>query len=67
MNPLAVVAGAMLVQQTLITFASSAVPVLVPPISEAFAVDPGLLGVFTSLLYGCGIATAVASGGFILR
>ncbi len=67
MNPLAIVAGAMLVQQTLITFASNAVPVLVPPIAEAFQVNPGLLGVFTSILFGCGIATAVASGGFILR
>lgn len=67
MNPLAVVAGAMLVQQTLITFASNAVPVLLPPISEAFGINPGLLGVFTSVLFGCGIATAVASGGFIQR
>jgi cyanate permease len=67
MNPLAIVAGAMLVQQTLITFASNAVPVLVPPISEAFQINPGMLGVFTSILFGCGIATAVASGGFILR
>ena len=67
MNPLAVVAGAMLVQQTLITFASNAVPVLLPPISEAFQINPGLLGVFTSVLFGCGIATAVASGGFIQR
>ena len=67
MNPLAVVAGAMLVQQTLITFASNAVPVLLPPISDAFQINPGLLGVFTSLLFGVGIATAVASGGFILR
>ena len=67
MNPLAVVAGAMLVQQMLITFASNAVPVLLPPISDAFQINPGLLGVFTSLLFGVGIATAVASGGFILR
>ena len=67
MNPLAVVAGAMLVQQMLITFASNAVPVLVPPISEDFGLNPGLLGVFTSVLFGCGIATAVVSGGFILR
>lgn len=67
MNPLAVVAGAMLVQQTLITFASNAVPVLLPPISDAFGINPGLLGVFTSVLFGCGIATAVASGGFIQR
>lgn len=67
MSPLAVVAGAMLVQQTLITFASNAVPVLLPPISEAFQINPGLLGVFTSVLFGCGIATAVASGGFIQR
>jgi MFS family permease len=67
MNPLAVVAGAMLVQQTLITFASNAVPVLLPPISDAFQINPGLLGVFTSVLFGVGIAAAVASGGFILR
>ncbi|MCA8927121.1 MAG: MFS transporter [Alphaproteobacteria bacterium] len=67
MNPLVVVSGAMLVQQMLITFASNSVPVLVPPISEAFGVNPGLLGVFTSVLYGCGIATSVASGGVILR
>lgn len=67
MNPLIVVAGAMLVQQTLITFASNAVPVLLPPISDAFQINPGLLGVFTSLLFGVGIAAAVASGGFILR
>jgi len=67
MNPLTVVAGAMLVQQTLITFASNAVPVLLPPISEAFQINPGLLGVFTSFLFGVGIAAAVASGGFILR
>lgn len=67
MNPLAVVAGAMLVQQTLITFASNAVPVLLPPISGHFEINPGLLGVFTSVLFGVGIAAAVASGGFILR
>jgi MFS family permease len=67
MGPLAVVAGAMLLQQTLITFASNAVPVLVPPISLAFGLNPGLLGVFTSCLFGVGIAASVASGGFILR
>jgi cyanate permease len=67
MNPLVVVAGAMLVQQTLITFATNAVPVLLPPISDAFQINPGWLGVFTSCLFAVGIATAVASGGFILR
>ena len=35
----------MLVHQTLITFASNAVPVLLPPISEAFGINPGMLGV----------------------
>ena len=67
MNPLVVVAGAMLVQQTLITFASNAVPVLLPPITGHFGINPGLLGVFTSVLFGVGIATAVASGGVIQR
>jgi cyanate permease len=67
MNPLVVVAGAMLVQQTLITFATNAVPVLLPPISDAFQINAGALGVFTSVLFGVGIAAAVASGGVILR
>ncbi len=67
MNPLVIVASAMLVQQTLITFATNAVPVLLPPISDAFQINPGWLGVFTSCLFAVGIATAVASGGFILR
>ncbi len=67
LSPLAVVAGAMLVQQTVITFASNAVPVLLPPIANAFQINPGALGIFTSILFGFGIATSVASGGFILR
>ena len=67
MNPLVVVAGAMLVQQTLITFASNAVPVLVPPITVAFGINTGLLGVFTSILFGVGIMAAVMSSGVILR
>ena len=67
MNPLVVVAGAMLVQQTLITFASNSVPVLLPPIADTFGINPGLLGVFTSVLFGTGIVAAVASGGVILR
>jgi len=67
MNPLVSVAAAMLVQQTLITFASNSVPVLLPPIAETFGINPGLLGVFTSVLFGTGIVAAVASGGVILR
>ena len=67
MNPLVVVAGAMLVQQTLITFATNAVPELLPPISDAFQINAGALGVFTSVLFGVGIAAAVASSGVILR
>tara|TARA_R110002096_G_scaffold155067_3_gene319288 strand:- start:410 stop:751 length:342 start_codon:yes stop_codon:yes gene_type:complete len=65
MNPLMVVAGAMLIQQMLITFASNSVPVLLPPIADYFAINPGLLGVFTSILFGVGIAAAVASGGVL--
>jgi MFS family permease len=57
----------MLVQQALITFSYNAIPVLLPPITQHFGIEPGMLGVYTSVLFAVGILAGVTSGGFILR
>ncbi len=43
------------------------IPVLAPSISAETGLNPGLIGLYTAILYGGSMISALAGGGFLLR
>jgi MFS family permease len=63
----AVALSATLAIQVFTSVAASVVAVLAPTVAEAFAIDPGWIGIFIGLVYAGGMTASLASGGFIER
>ena len=57
----------MLLQQAMSTMSGLTIPVLAPSISAETGLSPGLIGLYTAILYGGSMISALAGGGFLLR
>ena len=57
----------MLLQQAMSTMSGLTIPVLAPSISAETGLNPGLIGLYTAILYGGSMMSALAGGGFLLR
>ena len=57
----------MLFQQAMSTMSGLTIPVLAPSISAETGLNPGLIGLYTAILYGGSMMSALAGGGFLLR
>jgi len=57
----------MLLQQAMSTMSGLTIPVLAPSISAETGLNPGLIGLYTAILYGGSMISALAGGGFLLR
>ncbi|MBI1776399.1 MAG: MFS transporter [Proteobacteria bacterium] len=53
--------------QVLVAYAALVAPVLAPPIAADLGLDPHLIGLFVSLVYGIAACSGLVSGGFIHR
>tara|TARA_B100000686_G_C16743661_1_gene948138 strand:- start:588 stop:1784 length:1197 start_codon:yes stop_codon:yes gene_type:complete len=58
---------AMLIQQAFSTMSGLAIPFLAPPIAAETGLRPSLVGLYTAMLYGSSMLSALGGGGFLLR
>jgi len=66
-KPLPAALGAMLAQQSFASMTKTVVPVVAPAMTLALALDPALVGVFTSLMSVGAVFAMLGCGGFIQR
>ena len=53
--------------QTVATAAAYSIPAVAPEVARHLGINPALVGVFVSVVYGVGIVSALLSPGYILR